>query len=122
MAFPFSLSISSFVYLHTWGFVLFLCRLMGEGSCVPHPFPSFILKLRRKRTSHSSHSSNFISPYPTPFDIFVKNSVSQRFPLKRLFLDLHRCGRGWGSVGRQRKPDSKDRLSFVPQWTINRLT
>lgn len=27
-----------------------------------------------------------------------------------------------GGVGRQRKPDSKDRLSFVPQWTINRLT
>lgn len=25
-------------------------------------------------------------------------------------------------MGRQSKPDSKDRLSFVPQWTINRLT
>lgn len=29
---------------------------------------------------------------------------------------------GVGSVGGQRKPDSKDRLSFVPPWTINRLT
>lgn len=93
---------------------------MGEGSCVPHFFPSFILKLGRKRTLHSS---NFISPYPTPSSFFKKEfSASERFALRRLFLDFCCCGWGWGSVGRQSKPDSKDRLSFVPQWTINRLT
>lgn len=73
MAYKFSFEASLLEYPPPLWILLFLYILMGEGSCVLHPFPSFILKLGRKRISHSS---NLISPYPTPIIIILKNSQS----------------------------------------------
>lgn len=56
---------------------------------------------------------------------FKEFTVSQRFPPKGYFWTWT-CtavdGGGPAGLGRERKPDSQDRRSFVPQWTINRLT
>lgn len=79
---------------------------MGKGSYVPRPSP-YILKSGRKI---KSHLSNFISPYPTPFNIiFFKESSQWEISTEEaipgrppLWMGVGECAEaGWTWVPRQ---------------------